>query len=48
MAGGMAVGAAERWPFRRRTGAVLAATLALAGYYVVLAVRDGGFGLSLQ
>jgi Predicted metal-binding integral membrane protein (DUF2182) len=40
MAGGMAVGAWERWPFRPRTRAMLAATLALAGFYVALAVLD--------
>jgi len=38
MMGGMAVGAAERWPYRPRTRAMLAATLALASYYAVLAV----------
>ena len=40
MAGGMAVGAAERWSFRPRTRALLWVTLALASYYGVLAGLD--------
>jgi hypothetical protein len=40
MAGGMAVGALERWPFRPRTRAMLAVTLALAAYYMALAMLD--------
>jgi predicted metal-binding integral membrane protein DUF2182 len=46
MAGGMAVGAWERWPFRPRTRAMLAVTLALAGYYAALAVLDQSFALA--
>jgi predicted metal-binding membrane protein len=37
MIGGMAVGAAERWSFRPRTRTALVGTLALAGYYALLA-----------
>lgn len=47
MAGGMAVGAWERWPFRPRTRAMLAVTLALAGYYAALAVLDQSSALAL-
>lgn len=36
MIGGMALGLAERWSFRPRTGIVIMGTLALAGYYTVL------------
>lgn len=36
MTGGMALGIAERWSFRPRTGVVLAGTLGLACYYAVL------------
>jgi predicted metal-binding membrane protein len=43
MAVGMAIGAAERWPFRPRRRMVLAGTLALAGYYAALAGFDSGF-----
>ena len=43
MTGGMALGAAERWSFRPPRRAVLAGTLALVGYYAVLAGLDNGF-----
>ena len=35
LAGGMAVGAMERWPFRTRTRAALVATLGLSSYYMI-------------
>ena len=38
--GGMVVGALERWSFRPRTRAPLVGTVAIAGYYVILAVLD--------
>jgi predicted metal-binding membrane protein len=40
MAGGMAVGALERWSSRPNTGTILAATLVLASYYLALAVLN--------
>ena len=36
MAGGLAAGALEHWPYRPRVRAVLAVTLALAVYYAAL------------
>ena len=40
LAGGMAVGAMERWPLRTRTRAALVATLGLSSYYMIaLALR---------
>jgi predicted metal-binding membrane protein len=44
IAGGMAVGAMERWSFRPRRRAALAGTLAIAGCYLLLAVSNGGAG----
>jgi predicted metal-binding membrane protein len=38
MTGGMVLGAVERWSFWPRPRALLVGTLAIAGYYVVLAV----------
>ena len=43
MMGGMALGVAERWSFRPRRRALLVGTLALAGYYAVLAGLDNGY-----
>ena len=43
MMGGMALGATERWSYRPPRRAVLAGTLALAGYYAVLAGLENGF-----
>ncbi|HZS55270.1 MAG TPA: DUF2182 domain-containing protein [Bryobacteraceae bacterium] len=37
MTGGMAIGTLERWSFRPRKREIVAVTLALAGYYMVLA-----------
>lgn len=48
MTGGMAVGAVERWSWPPRNGAMLAATLLLAGYYVLLAVLDLRFALPVD
>jgi Predicted metal-binding integral membrane protein (DUF2182) len=47
MAGGMVVGALERWPYRPRMRTALLATLALASYYVVLTVLDQGFAIAV-
>jgi hypothetical protein len=43
MTGAMVVSAAERWSFRPRTRAAVIGTLAIASYYLVLAVLDRGF-----
>jgi predicted metal-binding membrane protein len=40
MVGGMALGLAEQWSFRPRTGVVLAGTLLLATYYAALAFAN--------
>jgi len=39
LAGGMAVGALERWPFRARTRAALLVTLGLSSYYLMALAR---------
>jgi hypothetical protein len=43
MAGGLAVGALEHWPYRPDPRKVLALTLALASYYFALAGLESGF-----
>jgi len=40
MAGGMAVGALERWSFRPRVRAMFGVTVALASYYGLLALLE--------
>ena len=40
MTGGLAIGAFEKWPYRPRTRIAVAATLAIATCYAVLAVLD--------
>jgi hypothetical protein len=48
LAGGLAVGAAERWSFRPRTRTMLLVTLAMACYYLALAVLDRGLAMPAQ
>jgi predicted metal-binding membrane protein len=42
MTGGMIVGFVEQWAFRPRRRAALAVTVAIAGYYLLLAALDPG------